>query len=40
MDLLCLFCLEFAMPVCAFVYICLVVTCCERADHLVLDCGV
>ena len=26
------FCLAFAMPLCASVYICLVVTCWERAD--------
>ena len=32
MDLLCLFCLVFAMPLCASVYMCLVVTCWERAD--------
>ena len=35
-DLLCLFCLTFAMPLCASVYMCLVVTCWERADLLAL----
>ena len=40
MDLLCFFCLVFAMPLCASVYICLVVTCWERADLLALVCGV
>ena len=39
MDLLCFFCLVFAMPLCAFVYMCLVVTCWERADLLALVCG-
>ena len=34
------FCLVFAMPLCASVYICLVVTCWERADLLALVCGV
>ena len=36
MDLLCFFffCLVFAMPLCAFVYMCIVVTCCERAERL------
>ena len=34
MDLLCFFCLVFAMPLCASVYVCLVVTCWERADFL------
>ena len=28
------FCLVFAMPLCASVYMCLVVTCWERADLL------
>ena len=28
------------MPLCASVYMCLVVTCCERADLLALVCGV
>ena len=32
MDLLCFFCLVFAMPLCASVYMCLVVTCWERPD--------
>ena len=32
MNLLCLFCLVFAMPLCASDYMCLVVTCWERAD--------
>ena len=32
MDILCFFCLVFAMPLCASVYMCLVVTCWERAD--------
>ena len=32
MDHLCFFCLVFAMPLCASVYLCLVVTCWERAD--------
>ena len=40
MDLLCFFCLVFAMPLCAPVYMCLVVTCWERADLLALLCGV
>ena len=40
LDLLCFFYLEFVMPLCASVYICLVVTCCERADLLALVCGV
>ena len=34
------FCLVFAMPLCASVYMCLVVTCWERADLLALVCGV
>ena len=34
------FCLVFAMPLYASVYICLVVTCWERADLLALVCGV
>ena len=34
------FCLVFAMPLCASVYLCLVVTCWERADLLALVCGV
>ena len=36
----CFFCLVFAMPLCASVYLCLVVTCCERADLLAPVCGV
>ena len=40
MDLLCFFCLVFAMPLYASVYICLVVTCWERANLLALVCGV
>ena len=35
-----LFCLVFAMPLCVSVYMCLVVTCGERADLLALVCGV
>ena len=31
-DLLCFFCLVFAMPLCASVFMCLVVTCWKRAD--------
>ena len=34
------FCLEFAMPLCASVYMCFVVTCWGRADLLALVCGV
>ena len=41
MDLLWVFfCLVFVMPLCASVYLCLVVTCLERADLLDLVCGV
>ena len=41
MDLLWVFfCLVFAMPLNASVYMCLVVTCWERADLLALVCGV
>ena len=40
MDLLCFFCLVFAIPLNASVYMCLVVTCWERADLLALVCGV
>ena len=41
MDLLCVFfCLVFAMPLCASVYMCFVVSCWERADLLALVCGV
>ena len=35
-----LFCLLFAMSLCASVYMCFVVTCWERADLLALVCGV
>ena len=35
-----LFCLVFAMPLCASAYMCFVVTCWERADLLALVCGV
>ena len=34
------FYLVFAMPLCASVYMCFVVTCWERADLLALVCGV
>ena len=34
------FCLVFLMPLCTSVYLCLVVTCWERADLLALVCGV
>ena len=34
------FSLVFVMPLCAFVYLCLVVTCWERADPLAHVCGV
>ena len=34
------FCLVFAMPLYGSVYMCLVVTCLERADLLALVCGV
>ena len=41
MDLLCFFfCLVFVMPLFAPVYVCLVVTCWERADLLALVCCV
>ena len=41
MDLLCcVFYLIFVMPFCLSVYMCLVVTCWERADLLVLVCGI
>ena len=36
MDLLCFFCLVFAMPLCVSVYMCFVVTCWKRADLLAL----
>ena len=35
-----LFCLVFAMSLCASVYMCFVVTCWERADLSALVCGV
>ena len=35
-----LFCLVFAMSLCASVYMCFVVTCWESADLLALVCGV
>ena len=35
-----LFCLVFAMSLCASVYMCFVVTCWERDDLLALVCGV
>ena len=38
MDLLCFFCLVFAMPLCLSVYMCLVVTCWEKADLVVSNC--
>ena len=34
------FCLVFVMPLCALVYFCHVITCCEMADLLALVCGV
>ena len=37
--LICFFCLSFAMPLCTSVYVCLVVTCWEKADLLALICG-
>ena len=40
MDILCFFCLVFAMRLCASVHMCLVVTCRERADLLALVSGV
>ena len=40
MDLLCFFQSSFVMPLCASVYMCLVVTCWERADLLALMCNV
>ena len=36
MNLLCLICHVFVIPLCASVYLCLVVTCLERADLLAL----
>ena len=35
-----LFCIVFAMSLCASGYMCFVVTCWERADLLALVCGV
>ena len=40
MDLLCFFLSCVGMPLWASVYMCLVVTCWERADLLALVCGV
>ena len=40
MDLLSFFCLAFAMPLCASVYMRLAVICWERADLLALVCSV
>ena len=40
MDILCFFCLVFVFHLCASVYLCLVVTCWEKADLLVLGNGV
>ena len=41
MDFLCVFfSVMFVMPLCASVYMCLVVTCRERADLLAFVCGV
>ena len=34
------FCLVFVMPLCASDYLCIVVSCWERADLLALVCGV
>ena len=34
------FCHAFAMPLCLSVYLCLVITCWDRADLLALVCGV
>ena len=39
MDLLYFFCPAFAMPLCVSVYMCIVVTCWERADLLALVFG-
>ena len=33
------FYLVIVMPLCAYVYLCLVITCWERADLLALVCG-
>ena len=40
MDILCFSCLVFAVPLYASVYMCLVVTCWERAYLLALVCSV
>ena len=40
MDLCVLFCLMFAMSLCASVYLCFVFTYWERAELLALVCGV
>ena len=40
MDLLCFFCLVFAMSLCTSVYMCFLVSCWKRADLLVLASGV
>ena len=37
-DLLSFFCLVFAMPLCASVYMCFVVSCWERADLVLSNC--
>ena len=39
-DLLCFFCLVFAMHLYASIYMYIVVACCERADLMALVCGV
>ena len=40
MDIFCFFGLVFVVPLYASVYVCLVVTCWERANILALVCGV
>ena len=40
MDLLCFFYLVLAMPLYVSVYMCIVVTCWEKAELLALSCGV
>ena len=40
MDLLCFFCVMFAMPLYVSVYLWLMVICLERDDLLALICGV
>ena len=40
MDILCFFCLVVVMPLYTPVYLCLAVTCRERADLLAFVCGV